>query len=366
VSFETETASGRCAAQLARGLLARGLLDQPWAEAFTQIRRDLFLPTFYHRSGDSWQLITPETVGTARWLQLAYQDVTWVQRLNGPGGTPGAPASSCIQPSLAARMLTALTAGPGDRVLEIGAGTGWLTALLSHRCGADNITAVELDPELVDQARTTLNQLGHHATLSCADGFTGVPDHAPYDRLLSTAAVSHIPRPWLTQTRPGGRIVAPLRQAVAILDVGDQDQATGRFLPEPVQILPLRSTHDHSADDPRTEPPPHPTTASAIALRDQRFRFFLGLRHPTLNGYDHGLLADIPVTGGHDTPAHEPPSGKAHVHGGPDTWTTISHTHEQWEHAGRPGPDNFLITVDKTGQWVRLTEPTPEQQWRIG
>ncbi|MGH3925593.1 MAG: protein-L-isoaspartate O-methyltransferase family protein, partial [Pseudonocardiaceae bacterium] len=169
----------RYAGELTQALVSRGALDESWADVFTQVPRHLFLPAFYTRAPGGWGLITPETVGPERWLQLAYHDVTWVQRLDGPGNIPGTPASSSIQPSLAAQMLIALDPGPGDHVLEVGAGTGWLTALLSYRCGAGNVTGIELDPELIRHARAALAELGYQPALIHADGFDGFAEHAP-------------------------------------------------------------------------------------------------------------------------------------------------------------------------------------------
>ncbi|MGH3940387.1 MAG: protein-L-isoaspartate O-methyltransferase family protein [Pseudonocardiaceae bacterium] len=354
------------ASQLTQALVSRGVLDESWTDAFTQVPRHLFLPAFYTRTPGGWGLITPETVGQERWLQLAYHDVTWVQHLDGPGNTPGTPASSSIQPSLAARMLTALEPSPGDHVLEVGAGTGWLTALLSHRCGAGTVTGIELDPELIRYARTTLDELGYQPTLIHADGINGFAEHAPYHRVLSTAAVSHIPTPWLTQAQPRGRIVAPLRGAIAVIDVRDHTHALGRFLPEPVQILPLRSIHDPTQDTPLIETPrtigSAPTTAT---LRDPRFRFVLGLSNPTLTVEDPGLLGDLLVTDAHGSSTRVSALGQVHTQGKRDLWAIISHVHQWWEHNGQPGPAHFLIEVDDIAQWATLAGSQPERRWRI-
>ena len=356
----------RYADQLTQSLVSRGVLDESWTDAFTQVPRHLFLPAFYNRTPGAWELITPEIVGQERWLQLVYRDITWVQRLDGPGNTAGTPASSSIQPSLAAQMLTALDPGPGDRVLEVGVGTGWLTALLSHRCGAGNVTGIELDHDLIRHARASLDELGYRPGLIHADGFNGFAEYAPYNRVLSTAAVSHIPTPWLAQTQPGGRIVAPLRGAIAVMDGRDQAHGLGRFLPEPVQILPLRSIHDPAEDTPIIESLLKPGSAPATAaLRDQRFRFVLGLSNPTLKVEDLGLLGDLLVTDEHGSSARVSALGQVRTQGKRDLWAVVGHVHQWWEHTGQPGPADFLIEVDETAQWAMLAGSKPERRWRI-
>ncbi|MGQ0776526.1 MAG: hypothetical protein ACT4NY_19220 [Pseudonocardiales bacterium] len=67
-----------------------------------------------------------------------------------------------------------------------------MTALLSHHCGARNVTGIELDSELIRHARATLDELGYQPALIHADGFNGFTEHSPYDHVLSTAAVTHI------------------------------------------------------------------------------------------------------------------------------------------------------------------------------
>jgi protein-L-isoaspartate O-methyltransferase len=357
--------SGHSAA-LTRRLTERGLLDRTWAEIFSSIPRDLFLPTFYRRAGDTWELISSGTAGEEHRLRLAYNDVTWVQRLSGPGATPGKPASSCIQPSLAARMLTALAAEPGNRVLEVGAGTGWLTALLSCRCGADNVTAVELDPDLVGQARASLGQLGHKTSLICADGFDGYTARAPYDRVLSTASVTRIPVAWITQTRPGGRIVAPLRGAITVLDIQDQHHATGRFLPDTAQLLPLRSVRHRTPEDLGTGLPlTSASRAPVTAMRDDRFRFALALRHPSLKIDDHSHLGELVITDEHDSFVQISALGKVRTSGKRDIWGAITRACERWELAGCPGPGDFQIELHLAEQWVSLPGSATPQRWRI-
>lgn len=286
-------------ATLIWALRSAGLLDDPeWREAFTTIPRHHFLTCFYGASGDTWRRFDSQSVGNDHRFRLAYRDQTWVVRLAGPHSQPGQPASSSIQPSLAARMLHELAVMDNDHILEIGTGTGYLTALLCHRLGASNITSIDIDPVLVDSACRVLAELGYIPTLATADGTHGYPDHAPYDRVLGTATVEKVPQSWIDQTRPGGRIVTPLHGAIAVIDVHDNQHATGRFLPLVTRVLPLRTAPSappvhpplfHLTQDTSVQQSPIPIRA----LYDENFRFLLDLAMPGIEYHDQGPLGGL-------------------------------------------------------------------------
>jgi len=124
----------------------------------------------------------------------------------------GQAISSSSQPAIMAIMLDQLDLAPGQRVLEIGAGTGYNAALISHIVGASgHVTSIDIDPELVGTAREHLASAGYAAvTVASADGAGGYPGHAPYDRIIATVGVSDLAGPWLEQAAPGARIVVPL------------------------------------------------------------------------------------------------------------------------------------------------------------
>jgi len=115
------------------------------------------------------------------------------------------------QPSLVARMTYLLELRPGDRVLEIGTGSGYQTAVLAA-LGYVEIYTVEIIPELAAAARERLASLGydHHIHYKLGDGYLGWPEHAPYDGIIVTAAPPHIPPPLLDQLADGGQLVIPV------------------------------------------------------------------------------------------------------------------------------------------------------------
>ncbi|MGH3874601.1 MAG: methyltransferase, FxLD system [Pseudonocardiaceae bacterium] len=125
----------------------------------------------------------------------------------------GVAVSSASAPGVVAGMLEQLDVAPGDRVLEIGAGTGYNAALLAHLVGpAGRVTTIDIDSEVVRGARECLANAGcPDVPVFCGDGEFGYPDHAPYDRIVVTAGAWDLPPAWVDQLAPGGRLVVPLR-----------------------------------------------------------------------------------------------------------------------------------------------------------
>jgi len=113
------------------------------------------------------------------------------------------------QPSLVAQMVEALQLSPEDRVLEIGTGLGWQTALLARV--ADEVWSVERWEDIARAARTHLERHGvENATVVVGDGSGGLAEHAPYDAILVAAAFPHVPAPLADQLADGGRLVQPI------------------------------------------------------------------------------------------------------------------------------------------------------------
>lgn len=116
------------------------------------------------------------------------------------------------QPFIVARMTELLELDSRSRVLEIGAGSGYQTAVLSLLAG--QVFAIERIPELARVAQTRMRELGcNNVTMICWDGTLGWAAHAPYDAILSAAAGPEIPEPLLAQLKVGGRLVAPVGES---------------------------------------------------------------------------------------------------------------------------------------------------------
>lgn len=136
-----------------------------------------------------------------------------------------------------AMMLAELRVRDGDRVLEIGAGTGYNAALLAHRLGDDRVTTVDLEPEITEAARRHLAAAGYHPVVVTGDGARGVPERAPFDRIIATCTLASVPTAWLAQCRPGARILSPLATGLIVLTVRDAGHAEGRFLHTPAYFV---------------------------------------------------------------------------------------------------------------------------------
>jgi protein-L-isoaspartate(D-aspartate) O-methyltransferase len=113
------------------------------------------------------------------------------------------------QPYIVALMLEILHLDPSSRVLEIGTGSGYQTAILAEMCA--HVYSVERHPQLADEAQQTLSRLGfNNLTLRVGDGGEGLPQHAPFDAIVVSAAAKQIPVPLFDQLCEGGRMIIPV------------------------------------------------------------------------------------------------------------------------------------------------------------
>lgn len=133
-----------------------------------------------------------------------------------------------LAPATVARMLTALAPDPDDSVLVVGAGVGYTTAVLAEMVGPENVQAIDISRRIVYDARQNLASAGYEAVLvDWGDGADGLPEYAPYDRILLEAAAVQPPRALVDQLDIDGRLVMPLGTSDQSLAAIEPDDAVG-------------------------------------------------------------------------------------------------------------------------------------------
>lgn len=277
-----------------------------------------------------------------------------------PRGTGLRPSSSCSQPSVVAAMLDALDVHDGHRVLEIGTGTGWNAALLCERVGTHGyVISVEVDPTIADG--------GYAPLVVTADGTKGYASGAPYDRVVCTASVRMVPRPWIDQTRPGGVIVTPWGtdygdDALTRLEVREDGSALGRC---GINLAFMRVRHQRRdflepADDELNAAETTHTLRSGHELFEMvdfpRAAFTIGLRVPSCHltvedlDKDHRRMqswARVTLVRGHDP-------WTVHQLGPRRLWDEVDTAYTWWRGAGAdPGP---LRADGHTGRRTRSVD----------
>jgi len=176
------------AGELVTALRERGTIRSAAVEAaFRAVSRHLFLPN------------VP--------LAQVYSDQSFPTKI-----VDGRAVSSSSQPAVMAMMLEQLDLRQGQRVLEIGAGTGYNSALMAHIVGnSGQVVAIDIDDDIVAAARSHLNAAGYdRVQVERGDGALGYPAAGPYDRIILTVGASDIASAWQAQLAAGGRLVVPL------------------------------------------------------------------------------------------------------------------------------------------------------------
>ncbi len=163
-------------------LRGRGIADERVLDAMARVPRHLFTPEIY--------------------AEQAYEDYP----------LPIGAGQTISQPYIVALMLEAVAITPAERALEVGTGSGYVTALLAEL--AARVVSVERHASLAHQAAETLARLGYgNVNVAVGDGSLGFPEEAPYDVIVVSAAASGVPHALLAQMAEGGRMIIPVGSA---------------------------------------------------------------------------------------------------------------------------------------------------------
>ncbi|MFJ2818179.1 methyltransferase domain-containing protein [Streptomyces sp. NPDC087294] len=364
---------------------SRALRSPEWKAAALEVPRHVFLPAFYEDAsgpdGMTRYTLKNQDNDCVRWLDLSYQDRTWVTQLDHGRTTPaesavtGIPTSSSTLPSVVLGMLEDLDVEVGMKVLEVGTGTGYSTALLCEYLGDQNVTSVEYDAEISALAGERLASLGYRPRLVAGDGAAGCPEGRPFSRVIATYSPESVPVSWLEQAAPGAFILVSLvgswdAYGYVRLEVESPDMAHGRFRNDGPSFMLSRKI---------TRPVPGPLLRAAIAARaEARARTpviditllnhsaFAWAAQLHLPGVIRLSLTNDGVTGywflhadGSWAVLESGEVGESRVYqGGPRSiWTELEAVGKQWLAIGRPGMERYGLTVTSGGNTVWLDDP---------
>ncbi|WP_336159886.1 protein-L-isoaspartate O-methyltransferase family protein [Amycolatopsis sp. VC5-11] len=374
-------------ASLADRLNVSGTLAKRWESAFVRTNRSAFVPR-HAWVDDGTRRALPIERGTTDWLRAVFSDTAIVTRFDERHATwpdIGRRITGFLpQPSAVLRVLGALDLQPWHTVLVIGAGTGYLAALLGAYLGDQAVTAVETGNG-IQYTRDALRRTGHdRIEVISGDGQAGIPQRAPYSRIVSTAeaVAGHIPTAWLRQTVPGGMILTPWATGIhgsGVLKLGvlDSGIAHGHIMNDVTRTRlrphPLPSGHaermrrlvedDASATESFTWADPReigedPNVAMAIGLH------LPGVQRRILARHVHRwevLLYDI-GTGSSSICYVTPESThrnlyKVRQYGPEPLWEHAVTAWRWWQQTGRPDSGRFGVTMTPARQWCWLDKP---------
>ncbi|WP_344163861.1 methyltransferase domain-containing protein [Kribbella yunnanensis] len=303
------------------------------------------------------------------WLSTVYSNsvlVTQVKPIAGQSGAEGLTSSSSM-PALMADMIEELGIKPGMRVLEIGTGTGYNAAILCHLLGDDAVTTLDIDQELVAQAKDRLAGLGYQPSFD--------PQPATYDRILATHAVAEIPADWIRWSKPGGVILTDLRSpansilgAWAKLTVSDDGQtATGVLMPargffmsarvtpelaDIGEVMPEFTADEHERRAESIEA--RPTAVPASVFDSEAFGLYFWRQSPEISWWVGEGTAGLNGRRAESWAYVE--DLVVHYGGVEDLWVQVERAFAAWAAAGKPEMPTWKVVVNAAG---RLTVVLP-------
>jgi len=192
-------------------IIARGITDTATIRAMRDVPRHEFVPTAF--------------------VKNAYND----------GPLPIGYNQTISQPYIVALMTELIKPHKGQKVLEIGTGSGYQAAILAEI--VDSVYTIEIVPELAESATKRLQRLGYHnINVRCGDGYLGWKEVAPFDAIVVTAAAEEIPKPLIEQLKDGGVMVIPVGSEISVQELKLITKKGEDFEVEdiiPVRFVPL-------------------------------------------------------------------------------------------------------------------------------
>jgi protein-L-isoaspartate(D-aspartate) O-methyltransferase len=370
--------AARLRRQLVETLRQAGALQTPALEqAFLRIPREAFVPCFYEQEMADhsmvWKLVCADDLDREDYLTAVYRNQSLVTKLDERHW----PVSSSSQPAVMAKMLEALDVQPGQRVLEIGTGSGYNAALLATLTGEGlQVVTIERDAELAATAKAALEHvLGPRVAVIVGDGVAGWQRVAPYDRIIATASAQTLPMAWVEQLRPHGKLVMDLQGSLAsgfLVVEKTATEVSGHFLPEPLHFMPLET---------ETITMPHTKLASLLqqgceatfpqedgavfpeSLFDPAFRWFVQWRIPGCQvskrrqtqrdsgSVIHSILVIEAKSQALVRFQKQQEEGGWHgeVYGSVQFWQELQQAYETFQALSKPGQQQYHFVVEEEG-----------------
>jgi protein-L-isoaspartate(D-aspartate) O-methyltransferase len=332
-----------------------GPLRDPAVErAFRRVPRHLFVGRFFltEDEGRTWTTVDHDPADPRpEHLEAIYSGRALVTRRENNRGT-----SSSSQPGLVADMLQLLKLGPGMRVLEVGAGTGYNAALIAEIVGDPTlVTTIDYQADVADEARAALARAGYgDVRVVHGDGFEGAADGAPFDRIVATVGCPDVSPRWAQQLAPAGSMLIPLRHAGAnpLVRVGREDgalvgdvvgfswfMAVQGALADPSYYAASRAPPALDGEEAR------PVWPDLVGPR-RDFLFYLGVRDARARWFDWARSFRL----------EEKASGRSarveakQLVGDPDLLTELDALYREWRALGAPKLSSFRLAFTPAGE----------------
>ncbi|MGB8343935.1 MAG: rRNA adenine N-6-methyltransferase family protein [Ktedonobacteraceae bacterium] len=375
--FTNEALSSRLRQSLVASMVNTGSLFLPAIQqAFLNVPREAFISSYYIEDATSqtmaWKRVDPQQITPEDFLTAVYQDQSLVTKVDERNW----PISSSSQPSVMAEMLEALDVQPGQRVLEIGTGTGYNAALLAHLTDDPVcVVTIEHDATLAESARQVVEQvIGSGVTVISGDGFPGWEQGAPYDRIIATASVPTLPMAWIEQLQVGGKLVMHLQgtlNASGFLIVEKRAEGvSGHFLAQSWHFMPL-ITEQLAASQPSIAKLSQQLCLESFVLPkghlfpdqlfDMTFRWFLQWRLPGCKiskqkqmqraigtAITSIFVIDTRREGLVRLQQQTEETWSGTVYGSVNIWQEIQQAYEDFHALGEPQQQDYRLTVEET------------------
>lgn len=338
-------------------------------EAFSQVDRAHFVPHYYRQRGMDWTL---EPAGPE-----VYEDRALTIQM-----TNSLPSSSSSQPSIMALMLEALDVRPGQRVLEVGTGTGYHAALLASLVKVQGqVISLDLDETLIQQARAHIKSANVQAEIMLvqADGREGYAPASPFDRIILTAGTRHLEPAWVEQLQIGGMLVGNLRGRLCSVLFALQKEQThrmrGKLLAQDAYFMEMHGEEYPTLQVPDWQPYDrvalHWRQADEARLQTMKqaaFLFFLQGQHPQMELHlrafgtpEHYELCTVFQLDESTAIIHD--NGRVEARG--VAWDHVIASYDRYRQIGEPSLEDYHLFADVQTGCPRVSSCRGDEQWCV-